>query len=484
MRSTVVRVALLVVAAALTAVLLMPAPPPDRLTVRGERFFLAGVNYPWRTGQDFGTGAWGHSGVSNPTTRAEVETDFANMAAHGVRIVKWRVFGDGRYSPEFDEHGVPVGFDERFFMDLDAALDIAERHDIYLVLVLFDSGLWATHCDNKGVQLGGHADVLTDPMKRQALVDRVIVPFLRHVDNHPRVVAYEVVAEPDWGVRELHTDDDGRIKVTLDQARAFIRSIVGAIRAESGALVTVEANRSRNMAAWRNLGLDYYSFSWYDWLEPYDPLQVDAASFGLDRPIVLGEYPTRSSVYDLETILDTTFERGYAGAFAWSFVGADRYGSLVDQRAAYVAWLERRWPALHLFAPHPPSPDVPLLPPPYAVQDVHLGIDRAGVAVKADLLVRDGSSVVARFFVTPVGETDAKAGATTSAVPDERGLATLRGTLAGLVEGQPYKLSLGLFGRDGSLLKWFDNLAHLQVEQGRIRQPELATLALENPCQR
>jgi len=39
------------------------------------------VNYPWKTGPDFGTGGWGHSGVSDPTTYQEIDADFANMAA-------------------------------------------------------------------------------------------------------------------------------------------------------------------------------------------------------------------------------------------------------------------------------------------------------------------------------------------------------------------------------------------------------------------
>src|SRR5690349_11531583 len=64
---------------------LAPKRPTDRMVVKGRPSFWAGVNYPWKTGQDFGTGAWGHSGVSDPTTYQEVDVDFANIAAQGVR---------------------------------------------------------------------------------------------------------------------------------------------------------------------------------------------------------------------------------------------------------------------------------------------------------------------------------------------------------------------------------------------------------------
>ncbi|TAK35098.1 MAG: hypothetical protein EPO21_07230, partial [Chloroflexota bacterium] len=103
---------------------------PDRghLDVDGNPYFWVGVNYPWKSYQDFGTGAWGHSGVSSPGSYPEVDADFAAMSDAGVRIVKWRLFSDGRYSPDFGEDGRVTGLDEQFFADLDAALEIARRH--------------------------------------------------------------------------------------------------------------------------------------------------------------------------------------------------------------------------------------------------------------------------------------------------------------------------------------------------------------------
>src|ERR1043165_1136180 len=99
---------------------------------------------------------WGHSGVSDPTTYREIDADFANMAAEGVRVVKWRVFSDGRYGVQFDASGNVIGLDDFFLKDVDAALEIAQRHDMYLVFTLFSSGLWTGDCQSQGVQLGGH----------------------------------------------------------------------------------------------------------------------------------------------------------------------------------------------------------------------------------------------------------------------------------------------------------------------------------------
>ncbi len=85
--------------------------------------FLAGVNYPWSNyGWDFGDNAWGHKGVSEPSSRAAVEADFAFLKSKGVKVARWFVFCDGRASPEFGADGAVTGFDPHFFADLDAAL--------------------------------------------------------------------------------------------------------------------------------------------------------------------------------------------------------------------------------------------------------------------------------------------------------------------------------------------------------------------------
>src|SRR5689334_24285045 len=250
----------------------------DRLPVNGHEMFWAGLNYPWKTGQDFGTGGWGHSGVSDATTYREVDADFANMSAQGVRIVKWRVFSDGRYGLQFTPDGTVTGLDDVFFTDIDSALAIARRHDIYLVLTLFSSGFWTADCQSNNVQLGGHANTLTDPAKRRSLIDQAVVPLLDHLASSDRVVAFEIIAEPEWGIQELNQQPDQRLKLPKSVLHDFITESADAIHRHSRALATVESNRFSNMQQWVGTGLDYYSFSWYDWLEAYEPLATPASA--------------------------------------------------------------------------------------------------------------------------------------------------------------------------------------------------------------
>src|SRR5581483_9361577 len=192
------------------------------------------------------------------------------------------------------------------------------------------------------------AATIVDPVKRKAMIDRAIVPMLRHLAHSDRVIAFEIIAEPDWGIAELNTDDDGRTKIPLAAARSFVRDVATAVHRETRALATVEANRGTNMRRWTGLGLDYYSFSWYDWLEPYEPLATPVGALGLDRPVVLG-------------------------AFAWSYWSGDGFGSWHDAGPAFAAWQSAREPAAGTPSPLAAVPVDPAYP--YSYRDVSLRLD-------------------------------------------------------------------------------------------------------------
>lgn len=457
-------------------------PRVDRLQLEGQPAFLVGVNYPWRSPQDFGTGAWGHAGVSHPTTAAEVDTDFANLAAQGVRIVKWRIFNDGRYSPEFDAHGFVTGLDDTFFADLDTALSLARKHDLYLIFSLFSSGFWTTDCASpEGVQFGGHADLLLNPAKRRTLVQRAVIPLLQHIGRDDRVLAYEIIAEPDWGVQELRNERDWRITVPLAPVRALVFQTASAIHTYSPALATVEANRSSNLGAWRGLGLDYYSFSWYDWVQPYDPLDVPAGTLGLDRPVVLGEFPVDGSAYyDLAQVLEITRAQGYAGAMGWSYWGGDQMGSWLPAVWAYLPWARDHWPSIGLGAAQPPPPEPPpLQPAPFGYTDLGLDVSQGGLSAHLQIQVRDPGRYTAKLFLRPFGQPPLadRTVEVQGGEPQDMDV-----TFSNLRPGAHYQLSLGIFTDGWQLHKWFDSVASFVVQDGQLVVPELSPREREDPC--
>ncbi len=461
-----------------------PRIVPGRVLVGGEPYFLAGVNYPWNSGQEFGSGGWGYAGVATPTTNAEIDTDFANMAARGVRVVKWRIFNDGRYDPKRDARGYVTGVDPQLLADLAAAVRLAEKHDLYLIFTLFGSGFWTTDCSDGQVRFGGGAQTLVDPAYRRSLVNNGIIPVLRAVGRNPRVLAFEVIAEPEWGVPGLNLGDQdkGLIQVPLAPLQAFVREAASAVHEYSRAMATVESNRASHMALWRGLGLDYYSFSWYDWMEPWEPLDRPASSFGLDRPIVLGEFPASGSkYYSLPQVFDLALRQGYAGAFAWSYWGGDGH-RWRDVEQDHLDWVRAHWPLVSLRAGAPlPSAIAQTIPPPYAHGDPRLTPIGNDLRVDLDVQVRQEGSYqfqVVLQTLNPPGAWQQERTQTASLAASA--LRRLSVRFNGIEEGKVYKLSVAIFDSNWQLLKWFDQVSLVEVHQGAVVMPDLVT---ENPCQ-
>jgi len=462
---------------------LWPEPPAmNRLPVAGQGYFWAGVNYPWKTGQDFGTGAWGHMGVSNPTTYQEIDADFARLASQGVRVVKWRVFSDARYGLTFREDGYVTGLDDKFLADLDAALEIAAKHNIYLVFTLFASGLWTTDCFSGGVQMGGRAATLLDSDKRFALVQQGVEPMLRHLRGSDRVLAFEIIAEPEWGANELHREEDGRIKVPLAVIRDFVKQVTQAIHRDTRALATVESNRASNMRYWRGLGLDYYSFSWYDWLETYEPLATPARALGLDRPVVLGEFPIENGYYGLPQTLDLAYTLGYAGAFAWSFWSGDDFGDWQAAARSFTDWVAARSEDVSLGSLVPPSIDKPVaeIRYPYTYDNLDVQLEEKTVAVRLSMSAVSKEPYVARAYLYEVGSSRPKQAVYMAPSKIQPGKLTAHFTE--MEDGKPYIVSLGIFNRDQVIQKWFHGITRLALVDGRITTPTLDSHLVEIIC--
>jgi hypothetical protein len=300
---------------------------------RGGDWYLLGVNYPFhRYGNDFGGNAWGSYGVHDPSTYAAVDADFARMSSLGVRTVRWFVFADGRAGITYDAAGMPSGLDEFVTKDFDAALEIAQRHNIGLDLVLLDFRfVWDANVEN-GVQLGGHASVLGTPAGQQALIRNVFEPVFRRYANHPAILSWEVMNEPEWALQDAGTVDREKVSqpLTLKTFRDFARLTVNKVHDVARTYATIGCADMKWAQNWMGLGLDYYQVHYYDWMQPYSSdnlFAMRAEWLRLDRPVVVGEFPAdHSKVAGLRDYLNTWYMNGYAGAWAWSFRADTTWG--------------------------------------------------------------------------------------------------------------------------------------------------------------
>jgi hypothetical protein len=287
--------------------------------------FMYGINFAWQNfaGDFGGITQFNQTGVArNP----QVEATLRNFADHGISVVRWWMWPDFRGDAvQTDSSGTATGLGGTALADLDAALALAEKYDLYLMLTLFSF-------DNFNQDLADNRSLYTiarDAAKRAALIEKVVRPFARAAaesDHAERLVAWDAINEPEWAVsgESLYGDEPFDPQDDLDQLshaemETFLRDVIAGLRAESGALITVGGAAMKWKKAWSMLDLDFHQFHIYDWVNRYWPYDRSPSEYGVsDKPVVMGEFPPQGlSSVSYATLIDSWFDDGYAGALAW-----------------------------------------------------------------------------------------------------------------------------------------------------------------------
>jgi len=297
-------------------------PPPalpagSRIPWEGEEWYLHGANVPWYNwGCDFGCGQNG--GASSAAVQSALRNGFGQLQTSGIHVARWWVFPGDPWQITRDGAGEPTGINPAVYADFDAALALAEEYDLYYVFTLFSSPTRLP------------ASWMADAGQRGKLAEALGALFARYGDN-PRVLTWQVFNEPEWHIWSG--------EVELGPAQATVRDIAAAVHANSGAYVSVGSAKLAGLPMWVGQGLDYYTAHWYDEMTggscalctDYESVK---ATYGLDGPLAIGEFYAGADI-DAEQRLEAWYDKGYAGAFAWSlFPGRTNDGMSIDMSAA------------------------------------------------------------------------------------------------------------------------------------------------------
>lgn len=307
-------------------------PVAGGVTWQCKKRFVYGVNYAWHSfSGDFG-GISAHNEAGVATRERDVDQELAEMKDHGASVVRWWVMPDFRGDGvTFDANDVPTGLGETFEKDLLKALELAEKNDIYLMLTIFSFDNFKPTYTSDGVKIRSLQPIAIDAAKRKALIEKVIRPMVRIGESSPfkkRLMTWELINEPEWAMAggskyddpDYECSGDSLLCVSHEQMETLLKEMTAVIRAESKALVSVGGAAIKWKNAWTALGVDYYQFHLYDWVNQYYPYSNSPADWNLtDKPIVMGEYPIGGVPgADETTLLSSWHKTGFAGALAWA----------------------------------------------------------------------------------------------------------------------------------------------------------------------
>lgn len=313
-----------------------PCPAPHGgVTLGCQKRFVYGANYAWRNfaGDFGGISQWGIKGVS--TAPSGYAADLADMQQQGANVIRWWLFPDFRGDGvTFDANSVPTGVTATALADFEKALELADQAGVLLMPTFFSFDNFRPTQTSQGVLIRGIAPIVLGPGARKALVVNVVRPLVKVAQQSPyarRVFAWEVINEPEWAVfgPSLYGGDQafdptmGLSAVTHAQMETFLKDVIGGIRAETSAMVSVGGAAPKWAHAWSMLGLDFYQWHYYDWINQYWPYTDGPAKYGLGKPVVVGEMPMdQLAGQPFATVVGAFWQNGYAGALGWSYSDA------------------------------------------------------------------------------------------------------------------------------------------------------------------
>ena len=311
-----------------------PTSSPGYIAIGCEKRFMYGVNYAWQNfGTDFGGyKTWSQTGVA--ASKAKYTTAIQDMATNGVDVIRWWMFPnlDTTDGITWSNTDNPTGLGSTTAADIQAALDIAAALNVHIQLTLFSFD------DFKTANARRMDRILTDSTKMNNLIDNVVKPVAAAVaasPNKDRMIAWDVINEPEWVISgsDSYKDpafgpDSTCTPVTFSVMETFVRSVVTALHSGGTAPVSVGGAAIKWAKTWSNVGLDFYTFHVYGWVNDYYPYDQPPSYYGISNTQVnIGEFPMtglpastiRGTVaVDYVTMVNRLFSVGYAGAQGWA----------------------------------------------------------------------------------------------------------------------------------------------------------------------
>lgn len=298
-----------------------------KFMVGGKELWINGVNTPWQHWNDFGGSAFDETFW---------DAHFSDLHDIGVNASRVWINCDSMVGIKLKTTGEVKEVTEKHWQDVDKLLEIAEKHQIYVMPTLLSFDHF------KDVKNKNYAErwraIITDETAMQSYIDGYVKPFAERYGSNPYMLGIDLMNEPDW----VHENKEcGKLPLE-DLSKFFAKCTAVAHEANPDILVTVgvgmikynsdKSNCSGNFVSdeiMKSYGgdkacLDFYSVHYYDWMKPNwgSAFESSPADYGLDmsKPVFLGEIGTETPLKD---VYQSCYDLGWNGVMMWTSNNTD-----------------------------------------------------------------------------------------------------------------------------------------------------------------
>lgn len=312
---------------------------PNGVRFHGRSRYVHGANYAWRKfGADFGGIApWGLKSVSQDP--APFDKDLAALAKAGASVVRWWIFPDMRTDGVTkDASGQPNGVSATALADIDKALELAQKHDLYVMFVFTSFDAFKQSFRNGDVRGPSISPLVRDGAKMTRFIDNVFSPVVERAGASRyahRVFAWDLMNEPEWAVSDLGqpkmcgTAEGKTDCVTYGQMHWFLtqlskkaRALTNALPAEKKPLITIGSVRPSTHRNWEAVPQDFFQYHFYQG----DYADARLSLPRLDKSSIIGEFPSWGldathgrPALNASGITDEIRKQGFHGGLGWTY---------------------------------------------------------------------------------------------------------------------------------------------------------------------